>query len=48
MSQNVDIAKRGVDALCDLVAGSGIRFADRGEHKLKGVPDSWPLYAVTS
>jgi pimeloyl-ACP methyl ester carboxylesterase len=32
----------------DLVAGSGIRFADRGEHKLKGVPDSWPLYAVAS
>jgi pimeloyl-ACP methyl ester carboxylesterase len=32
----------------DLVAGSGLRFADRGDHKLKGVPDSWQLYAVTS
>jgi pimeloyl-ACP methyl ester carboxylesterase len=32
----------------DLVAGSGLRFADRGDHKLKGVPDSWRLYAVTS
>jgi class 3 adenylate cyclase len=30
----------------DLVDGSGIRFSDRGEHKLQGVPDSWPLYAV--
>jgi DNA-binding NarL/FixJ family response regulator len=31
----------------DLVAGSEIRFADRGEHSLKGVPDRWRLYAVT-
>jgi DNA-binding NarL/FixJ family response regulator len=31
----------------DLVAGSGIGFADRGEHHLKGVPDRWHLYAVT-
>jgi DNA-binding NarL/FixJ family response regulator len=31
----------------DLVAGSGIGFADRGEHDLKGVPDRWRLYAVT-
>ena len=30
----------------DLVAGSGIQFHDRGEHQLKGVPGSWPLYAV--
>ena len=31
----------------DLVAGSGLHFADRGEHELKGVPESWPLYAVS-
>ena len=30
----------------DLVAGSGIAFAERGEHELKGVPDTWRLYAV--
>lgn len=30
----------------DLVAGSGIEFADRGEHELKGVPGRWRLYAV--
>ena len=30
----------------DLVAGSGLSFADRGEHELKGVPGSWRLYAV--
>jgi len=30
----------------DLVAGSGIAFEDRGEHVLKGVPDSWRLYAA--
>ncbi len=29
----------------DLVAGSGIRFEDRGTHKLKGVPGRWKLYA---
>jgi class 3 adenylate cyclase len=31
----------------DLVTGSRIGFADRGEHALKGVPDRWRLYAVT-
>ena len=31
----------------DLVAGSGLMFADRGEHELKGVPGSWHLYAAT-
>lgn len=30
----------------DLVVGSGIEFADRGEHELKGVPGSWKLFAV--
>ena len=30
----------------DLVAGSGISFADRGVHDLKGVPGNWQLYAV--
>jgi hypothetical protein len=30
----------------DLVAGSQLRFADRGAHHLKGVPDEWRLYAV--
>jgi class 3 adenylate cyclase len=30
----------------DLVAGSGIEFADRGEHSLKGVPGEWRLFAV--
>jgi class 3 adenylate cyclase/pimeloyl-ACP methyl ester carboxylesterase len=32
----------------DLVSGSGISFDDRGMHELKGVPDQWRLYAVTS
>jgi pimeloyl-ACP methyl ester carboxylesterase len=30
----------------DLVVGSGLRFTDRGEAELKGVPDRWRLYAV--
>jgi pimeloyl-ACP methyl ester carboxylesterase len=32
----------------DLVAGSGIRFDDRGGHVLKGVPGEWRLFAVAS
>jgi class 3 adenylate cyclase len=32
----------------DLVAGSGIRFDDRGPHVLKGVPGDWRLFAVAS
>jgi class 3 adenylate cyclase len=32
----------------DLTAGSGLLFTDRGTHVLKGVPDDWQLYAVTS
>ena len=30
----------------DLVAGSGIKFDDRGEPEMKGVPGTWRLYAV--
>jgi DNA-binding SARP family transcriptional activator/class 3 adenylate cyclase len=30
----------------DLVTGSNIEFADRGEHELKGVPGTWRLFAV--
>jgi len=30
----------------DLVAGSGIRFEDRGTTRLKGVPDEWRLFAA--
>jgi pimeloyl-ACP methyl ester carboxylesterase len=32
----------------DLVAGSGIRFEDRGVQELKGIPEEWRLFAVGS
>lgn len=32
----------------DLVAGSGIRFADAGLQTLKGLPEDWRLYKVIS
>jgi class 3 adenylate cyclase len=32
----------------DLVAGSGIRFDDRGARELKGVPGEWRLFAADS
>jgi len=30
----------------DLVAGSGLAFEPRGERELKGVPDTWQVFAV--
>ena len=33
-------------AVKDLMSQSGIRFKDRGVHKLKGVPERWRLYRV--
>jgi class 3 adenylate cyclase len=34
--------------LRDLVIGSGLQFAERGAHQLKGVPGEWRLLAVAS
>jgi hypothetical protein len=31
----------------DLTAGSGLAFTERGAHALKGVPETWELFAVT-
>ena len=33
-------------AVKDLMAQSGVRFVDRGVHRLKGVPERWRLYRV--
>lgn len=30
----------------DLVAGTDLRFVPKGEHELKGVPDTWQLFAL--
>jgi len=30
----------------DFVSGSGIQFAERGTHQLKGVTGDWQLFAV--
>jgi class 3 adenylate cyclase len=35
-------------AVCDLVVGSGVEFADRGVQELRGVPGRWRLYSVTA
>lgn len=32
----------------DLVAGSGIKFLDRGGHRLKGVPGTWRIFEVAA
>jgi class 3 adenylate cyclase/pimeloyl-ACP methyl ester carboxylesterase len=30
----------------DLVAGAGLKFAERGSHELKGIPGRWDLFAA--
>jgi class 3 adenylate cyclase len=46
------MAKAGADEVLvsstvkDLVVGSGIKFRDRGAHRLRGVPEKWRLYRV--
>jgi hypothetical protein len=30
----------------DLVAGSGLRFSDRGSRPLKGIPGEWQIFAA--
>jgi class 3 adenylate cyclase len=30
--------------VADLLAGADVRFEDRGEHSLKGLPEAWRLY----
>ena len=30
----------------DLTAGSGLMFADRGTHQLKGIPEEWQLFTL--
>jgi pimeloyl-ACP methyl ester carboxylesterase len=32
----------------DLVAGAGLKFAERGSHELKGLPGRWDLFAATA
>jgi class 3 adenylate cyclase len=29
-----------------LIAGSGVRFEERGSHALKGIEGEWPIFAV--
>jgi len=31
----------------DLVAGAGLKFAERGAHDLKGLPGRWELFAAS-
>jgi class 3 adenylate cyclase len=46
------MAKAGADEVLvsstvkELVDGAGIRFKDRGAHRLRGVPEQWRLYRV--
>ena len=35
-------------AIPPLIAGSGVRFEERGSHPLRGIDGEWPLFAVAS
>ncbi|MFQ5478853.1 MAG: alpha/beta fold hydrolase [Candidatus Krumholzibacteriia bacterium] len=39
--------KRG-SGMSDLVAGSDLRFEDRGEHTLQGVAEKWRLFSAAA
>jgi len=47
----IDVAAPGevlaTRTICDLVAGSGLVFDERGEHVLKGIAGDWALYAAS-
>lgn len=49
-SRVADVAKPGEilvsRTVVDTVAGAGIEFEERGDHELRGIPDSWSLFAV--
>jgi hypothetical protein len=32
----------------EIMTGSGLSFAERGTHALKGVPDEWRLFGVVT
>jgi hypothetical protein len=46
LSRNMRVIVFVSSTVKDLVAGSGLVFQDRGEHRLKGVPEVWHLYAL--
>jgi hypothetical protein len=32
----------------DLVVGSQLQFTEHGQHVLRGVPGTWPLFVLTA
>jgi class 3 adenylate cyclase len=48
MAASPDAAVLVSGTVKDLVVGSGIDFADRGTHTLRGVPGEWRLFEVVS
>jgi hypothetical protein len=41
-----ELAGKALQWLKEAIAGSGIRFVDRGVRTLKGIPGEWRLFAV--
>jgi class 3 adenylate cyclase len=45
-SQSSEVLVSGV--VTDLVAGTGLKFSERGSHELKGLPGRWDLFAASA
>ena len=48
MGQSIDNEVFVSRVVTDLVAGAGLKFAERGSFNLKGIPGSWDLFAAVN
>jgi hypothetical protein len=47
LSRDISIAYQAMGVVTDLVAGAGLKFAERGSFELKGLPSRWDLFAAS-
>jgi hypothetical protein len=47
LSGDISIAYQAMGVVTDLVAGAGLKFAERGSFELKGLPGRWDLFAAS-
>jgi hypothetical protein len=47
LSGDISIAYQAMSVVTDLVAGAGLKFAERGSFELKGLPGRWDLFAAS-
>jgi hypothetical protein len=47
LSGDISIAYQAMGVVTDLVAGAGLKFAERGSFELKRLPGRWDLFAAS-